>query len=69
MLDGLRLSQYRPRFEEESIDGSILIDCDDENTLEKELGITMKIHRLKLLQIIRGDISAQRLIESKQHHQ
>ena len=65
MLDALRLSQYRAKFEEESIGGSILIDC-DENTLEKELGMAMKIHRLKLLQIIRGDTSAQRILESKQ---
>ena len=58
LLDSLKLGQYRERFEEESIAGDILAEC-DEAVLQKELGINMKIHRLKLLQIIRGYKSAQ----------
>ena len=61
MLDALKLSQYRERFEEEVIAGNILVEC-DELTLENELGVGMRIHRLKLLQIIRGDTSARPLV-------
>ena len=62
MLDALRLSKYRTRFEEEQIAGDILMDCNEE-MLEKELGVGMRIHRLRLLKIIRGDYSAQRILE------
>lgn len=63
MLDGLHLSRYRKSFEEEDIGGGILAECDDA-TLEKELGVGMRIHRLKLLQVIRGDTCARELIHS-----
>ena len=62
LLDALNLSQYKRRFEEEVIAGDILADCDD-ITLEKELGVTMRIHRLKLLQMISGESSAKHLIQ------
>lgn len=60
------MTQYQKRFREEVIAGDILAECDD-HTLETELGMNMKIHRLKLLQIIRGDISAKTIIEG-QHY-
>ena len=64
MLDALRLSQYRAKFDEEQIGGDILAECDD-NTLETELGVSKRIHRLKLLQIIRGDNSARRILHGQ----
>lgn len=64
MLDALHLSQYRARFQEEQVGGDILLLCDDA-VLENELGINMKIHRLKLLQIIRGERSARFLLETR----
>lgn len=64
MLDALHLSQYRARFQEEGVGGDILLDC-DEATLENELGVNMKIHRLKLMQIIRGEKSARFLLENQ----
>ena len=62
LLDALHLGQYRKRFEDEVIAGDILADC-DEAVLESELGINMKIHRLKLMKIIEGVTSAQRVID------
>ena len=64
LLDKLRLSQYKSRFEEELIGGDILAQCDDD-MLQTELGVNMRIHRLKLMQVIKGEKSAKKLIDSQ----
>ena len=61
LLDALHLSQYRSRFEEERIGGDILAEC-DEHMLQTELGVNMRIHCLKLLQVIKGKTSAKMLL-------
>ena len=53
MLDNLKLSQYKEKFEEEQINGSLLLDLDDE-ILKDELGMTSKLHRLKIVRVIEG---------------
>ena len=51
LLDRLGLPQYKDRFREEMVDGEILSEI-DEVVLEQELGMTSKIHRLRLLKYI-----------------
>jgi len=47
------MSQYKTKVIEEQIGGDILLEC-DENVLEKELGMSLKIHHVKLLQVMSG---------------
>lgn len=56
----MKLSEYSKVFEEECIDGEILAECTDD-LLEKELHITNKIHRKRLLKVISGRHSAHNL--------
>jgi hypothetical protein len=49
----MKLNQYAEMFKEESIDGEILAECDDE-LLEQELHISNKLHRSRLLKVITG---------------
>lgn len=53
LLEVMKLTQYKQLFEEESIDGEILAECDEE-LLEQELHITNKLHRSRLLKVITG---------------
>ena len=62
LLDKLGLSKYKNKFSEENITGSLLSEFDEE-ILEKELGITSRIHRIKLLRIIDGRQSINTLFE------
>ncbi|XP_019860014.1 PREDICTED: uncharacterized protein LOC109588287 [Amphimedon queenslandica] len=54
LLVKMRLEQYAETFQREQIDGKILLEL-DESVLKEELGMTKRIHRLKLLNIINGD--------------
>lgn len=49
----MKLTQYKECFLEESIDGEILVEC-DEALLEEELGIKNKLHRSRLMKVITG---------------
>ena len=60
LLKIMNLSQYSEVFMEESIDGEILAECND-SLLEKELHITNKVHRSRLLKVISGRHSAHNL--------
>lgn len=64
LLQVMNMPQYRTKFTEEEIGGDILVEC-DEDVLEKELGVSQKIHRLKLLQIMDGKKSATALLAEK----
>ena len=61
MLDKLGLSRYKDVFEAEQITGSLFVELDNE-LLEEELGITAKIHRIKLLRVINGKQSLTELM-------
>ena len=47
------LARYVHTFKEERIDGCLLFDL-DEGILEEELGMSKKIHRIRLMMIITG---------------
>ena len=53
MLAKLNMSQYMKQFTSEQIDGDLFSECSDQ-ILESELGISSRLHRLKLLRIIEG---------------
>ena len=60
LLEILDLTQYKDVFKKERISGSLLQDIDEE-ILEEELGITSKLHRLKLMRVIDGRESLDKL--------
>ncbi|XP_019857261.1 PREDICTED: uncharacterized protein LOC109585561 [Amphimedon queenslandica] len=53
LLEDMNLGQYKKKFEEEQITGSLLLEIDDD-ILQNELGVTSKLHRLKITRIIEG---------------
>ena len=63
LLSKLSLDKHRESFKRERIDGSILIELDDE-ILEKELGMDSKIHRIKLLRVLNGRRAVTALYEN-----
>ena len=62
MLDALQLPQYKEAFAREEIDGEVLLELDDQ-VLQCELGINFKIHRIRLMKLISGATSAEKLIK------
>ena len=64
LLERLNMSAYKEVFEEERIDGQILLECDDE-ILSTELKVTSRLHRIKLKKIISGKQSVQELLEER----
>ena len=61
LLDAMGLSQYKDTFMSEQITGEILLEI-DEDVLQNELGVRSKLHRLRLMKVIRGQHSAQNII-------
>ena len=57
MLQVAGLSEHTEIFNEEQVNGEVLLECDEE-VMEQDLGIKSKSHRLKLLSIIKGMASA-----------
>lgn len=51
------LGSYESNFTKEQITGEILAELNDE-TLKDELGMSSKIHRIKLMKIVTGRHSA-----------
>jgi len=62
LLDAMKLSQYKETFEVEQISGDVLMDCDEE-LLEKDLGVSKKVHRIRLMKIVQGQHSAKNILE------
>lgn len=56
MLAGNGLEQYMEVFKKERIDGGIL-SLLGEDDLRLELGIDSRLHRLRLMRIISGDVN------------
>lgn len=54
VLDAVGLSQYKEAFAREAIDGE-LFTCLDDETLEEELQVSSKIHRIRILNMIGED--------------
>lgn len=61
VLNGMSLSQYAQRFEDEEITGELLCDF-HEDILEEDLGVKQKIHRMKLMKLIGGHYSAEKIL-------
>ena len=55
------MEQYRETFIKQQINGDILTDCDDD-ILQNELKITSRLHRIRLLRIISGQHSVQKIM-------
>ena len=53
LLKEMDLLEHVPRFKAEHIDGMTLLECDDA-TLRDDLGVASRVHRLRLLQVIKG---------------
>ena len=61
LLDQMTLSKYKERFIEENIDGSMFFELDD-LVLKEDLGVTTRLHRIKLMAIIEGHHSVNKYI-------
>ena len=59
--------QYQDKFVQECIDGGILLEL-NEDTLEKELGISGRLERMRLMRIIRGERSAKSILEGEYNY-
>ena len=66
LLDALEMPQYKAAFKREKIDGELLVEC-DELILENELSVSVTLHRIRLMKIIAGEISAQEIL-NKSHY-
>ena len=47
------MSQYKEAFSKEWVDGEVFSEL-DEHALENDLGVTSKLHRIKLMKVITG---------------
>ena len=62
LLEEMKLTEYVTTFKEESIDGRMLFELDDE-VMRDELGVNKKLHRLKILMIVQGTRSVTRYLQ------
>ena len=57
----MHLAQYKDVFASEQITGEVLAELDEE-ILQKELGVSVKIHRIRLMKVINGKYSVQQIL-------
>ena len=62
LLECMSLSQYQDAFQKEQINGETLSDC-DETMLQNDLGVVSKLHRMRLLKVITGRLSAKSILD------
>ena len=53
LLDSMSLEKYQENFKREQVNGEILSECDEE-VLTNDLGVSSKLHRIKLMKVISG---------------
>ena len=58
------LQKYSETIAQERVTGDILSEC-TEDVLEKELHITSKLHRVRLMKLIDGSHSAKKIFEGE----
>ena len=63
-MEVMGLGQYKNTILEEQISGEILLECDD-SVLQNELGVSSKIHRIRIMKLITGHHSAKTLLENR----
>ena len=51
LLESMGLQQYKEVFEKEQINGEVLIEL-DEDILKEELGVSSRVHRIRLMKVI-----------------
>ena len=61
LLQAMDLQRYSDLFMKEQITGELLMECDD-GILSSDLGISSKLHRMRLLKIIAGKQSVKNII-------
>lgn len=61
MLDKLNLSHYKENFQREGVSGRLLVELSEED-LERDLGMTSRLHRKKLIMVIQGKQTYQQLL-------
>ena len=61
------LPQYIPRFHQEQVTGSVLLQC-NEAILAGELGVESQLHRKRLLSVIAGHLSATDVLSHHSTH-
>ena len=54
LLDLMGLRTYQDKFVQEQVNGEILADCDEE-VLKTDLGVSSKLHRMRILKVISGE--------------
>ena len=64
LLDSMDMSQYRQVFQREQVSGAVLCMVDDQ-MLREDLMVSSKIHRVRLLKVVTGQVSVASLRESK----
>ena len=64
LLDAMDLSQYKAKFAEEHVTGSVLSNC-DEDILKDDLGVMKKLHQIRLSQLINGESSVASIMNAK----
>jgi len=66
LLDAMELSQYKDTFVKEQVSGEILLECDDQ-ILEEDLKVPSRLHRIRLLKIIRGKTPALQILNESRY--
>ena len=64
LLKVIGLEQYEDVFRSECISGDLLLELNDD-ILEHEIGVTSRLHRLKLNGLISGKKSAKDILQPK----
>ena len=59
----MHLSQYKDAFAREYVDGGILLELDDK-MLTDELGMTSRMHRLRVMMLVHGKVSVEDLLSA-----
>ena len=65
LLDAMQLPQYKEAFLKEQVGGDVLIELDDQ-TLQSDLQINSKLHRVRLMKLISGSYSPENILASKE---
>ena len=52
LLECVGMKQYMSRFQEEAINGEVLAELDEE-MLQSDLGISSKLHQMRLMKVYR----------------
>ena len=64
LLEVMGLKQYQEKFKAEQVNGEILSEC-DESVLQSDLGVSSKLHRMRLLKVINGRHSAKDILKGE----